>query len=331
MKHALALRALRASSHDLSVSQTAGPPWRCAVFRPLYGRHSSPSRAMEASQLRSCKRTNKRGTHQSRMHVDRAHSLHSSARSLHCPSLATCSPHCSATDCHCSALLPHSTAASILVHLPDAAAASASIGIRCTSLTLVFRAMSSNQQSHAQSDCGQRYKGHATAHEVIEREQLPGQLTNTVILITGATSGLGLEMARVLHYAGAHLFLAVRDLAKGRAVKSYIAGSGLEGRGEVDLLHVDLESLDSVRLCAAQFLSKSKQLNVLICKRWRAGSHGREDRGRPRDDVRRQPRGALPAVPAAEGRAAVVVHAVVQQSCSDTFFLRSLRITDRFG
>ena len=106
---------------------------------------------------------------------------------------------------------------------------------------------------------------HPTAVQVIEQEKLPGTLNSRVILLNGATSGLGVETARVLYYAGAHVFLAVRDMDKGRAVKSYIQGSGVEGRGGVDLLHLDMESLDSVRQCAAAFLSKSRQLNVLIC------------------------------------------------------------------
>ena len=123
--------------------------------------------------------------------------------------------------------------------------------------------MSDEWSSHP--ELGIYQAGHPTAQQIIEREHLPGRLTNTVILITGATSGLGVETARVLYYAGAHVFLAVRDLAKARAVKSCIACSGVEGRGEIDILHLDMTSLDSVRQCAADFLSKSRQLNVLIC------------------------------------------------------------------
>ena len=43
-----------------------------------------------------------------------------------------------------------------------------------------------------------------------------------------------------------------------------MAESG-DGRGKLDILTVDMASLDSVRQCAADFLSKSTKLNVLIC------------------------------------------------------------------
>ena len=109
---------------------------------------------------------------------------------------------------------------------------------------------------------------HASAQQVIEREGLVGRLTDKVILITGASSGIGVETARSLYTTGAHLFLPVRDQAKGEKVKrdieassSSAAGSG----GRITLLSLDLQSLDSVRQCAADFLSRSSQLNVLIC------------------------------------------------------------------
>jgi len=104
-----------------------------------------------------------------------------------------------------------------------------------------------------------------TAQHIIQAEALIGQLTHRVILITGASAGIGLETARVLYHTGAHLFLPVRDLAKGKKVKAEIEADSGEGKGSIDLLHIDMESLDSVRQCAVAFLSKSKQLNVLIC------------------------------------------------------------------
>ena len=106
---------------------------------------------------------------------------------------------------------------------------------------------------------------HPTAQQIIDREDLKGKLTDKVVLVTGASSGIGVETARALYHTGAHVFLPVRDLAKGEQVKQAIEADGLEGKGKLDLLHLDMESLDSVRQCAADFLSHSKQLNVLIC------------------------------------------------------------------
>ena len=105
---------------------------------------------------------------------------------------------------------------------------------------------------------------HATALDVIQREHLIDALPEVTILITGASAGLGAETARVLYHTGAHLFLPVRDPTKAAKVVSAIESDGLPGRGRLTLLHVDLESLASVRRCAAEFLTHSATLNVLI-------------------------------------------------------------------
>ena len=115
------------------------------------------------------------------------------------------------------------------------------------------------------AEFGLYQRSHPTAAQVVEREQLTGALSDKVILLTGASSGLGIDTARALYHTGARLYLPVRDMAKGEKVKADIEADGQEGRGSIELLHMDMESLDSVRQCAAAFLSKSKQLHVLIC------------------------------------------------------------------
>ena len=115
-------------------------------------------------------------------------------------------------------------------------------------------------------DYGQYNAGHPTAQQVVDRERLTGQLTDKVILLTGASSGLGMETARVLHATGAHLFLAVRDMKTTEKVKQDILDSSSgQSSGQIELMQLDMSSLDSVRQCAAAFLANSKQLNVLIC------------------------------------------------------------------
>ncbi len=78
----------------------------------------------------------------------------------------------------------------------------------------------------------------------------------------GCSSGIGIETARALHETGAHLFLTARDAAKIESVKADILKAG--GSGKIDVLHLDLSSLESVRQCADAFLAKSKQLNALV-------------------------------------------------------------------
>jgi NAD(P)-dependent dehydrogenase (short-subunit alcohol dehydrogenase family) len=104
-----------------------------------------------------------------------------------------------------------------------------------------------------------------TAQQIIEDEGLVGSLTDKVILITGASSGIGVETARALYSTGAHLYLPVRDVKKGEVVAADIKASHPSSQGSIDVLKLELDSLQSVRDCAAAFLSKTGQLNILIC------------------------------------------------------------------
>ena len=106
---------------------------------------------------------------------------------------------------------------------------------------------------------------HPTAQQVVEREGLVGKWTDKVILLTGASSGIGKETARVLYQTGAHIFLPVRDIAKGEKVKADIEAGAGEHKGRLTLLTLDMESQASVKESVADFLMHSKQLNILIC------------------------------------------------------------------
>lgn len=81
-----------------------------------------------------------------------------------------------------------------------------------------------------------------------------------VVLITGASSGVGIETARAMAATGAKVFLAIRSLEKAQQACSSFLESG-----RVELLECDTSSLPSVRDAAAAFLAKSPVLNILIC------------------------------------------------------------------
>ena len=98
-----------------------------------------------------------------------------------------------------------------------------------------------------------------TALQIVKDNDLEGKLTDKVIFITGCSSGIGIETARALAVTGARIFCSARDLKKGKAA----LGDILEP-GRVELIELDMNSLDSVRACADEFLSKSPKLNVLI-------------------------------------------------------------------
>ncbi|KAL2875645.1 hypothetical protein SGCOL_009106 [Colletotrichum sp. CLE4] len=98
-----------------------------------------------------------------------------------------------------------------------------------------------------------------TALQIIKDEGLKGKLSDKVVLITGCSSGLGVETARALLGTGATLYLAVRIPAKARAALGVMSQND-----RVHLLTLDLNDLSSVRACAADFATKSKTLNILI-------------------------------------------------------------------
>jgi NAD(P)-dependent dehydrogenase (short-subunit alcohol dehydrogenase family) len=101
-----------------------------------------------------------------------------------------------------------------------------------------------------------------TALQVIEDESLHnGQLTGKTILITGVSSGIGVEVAKALFVTGATLFLTARDLNKAKRA----LGEALVNSPRVHLMGLHLDSLESVRACAARFYKQSnKILNVFI-------------------------------------------------------------------
>lgn len=98
-----------------------------------------------------------------------------------------------------------------------------------------------------------------TASQIVTDEGLEGQWVDKVVLITGCSSGLGVETARSLSSTGATLYLTARDLDKARTALGDLAKND-----KVHLLELDLNSLASVRACALEFGAKSSRLNVFI-------------------------------------------------------------------
>jgi NAD(P)-dependent dehydrogenase (short-subunit alcohol dehydrogenase family) len=91
--------------------------------------------------------------------------------------------------------------------------------------------------------------------------QIP-RLDGRTILITGGTSGIGMEAAVDLATAGAQVVVTGRDRAKGERVVQEIRTRS--GSTKVDLLVGNFESQKATRELAAEFLAKYPKLHVLI-------------------------------------------------------------------
>jgi retinol dehydrogenase 14 len=81
------------------------------------------------------------------------------------------------------------------------------------------------------------------------------------ILITGATSGIGLECARQLAVQSSHLVLVGRNPDKLSYAKAQVTARGV---GRVDTILCDFESLASVHALADEVLAHYDRLEVLI-------------------------------------------------------------------
>jgi protochlorophyllide reductase len=91
---------------------------------------------------------------------------------------------------------------------------------------------------------------------------IPDQ-SGRLALITGASSGLGLETARALLARGATVILGCRSRAKAEQAKNALLAASREG-GAVDTLDLDLADLASVRQAAADLAERYGRLDLLI-------------------------------------------------------------------
>ena len=98
----------------------------------------------------------------------------------------------------------------------------------------------------------------STASEVVAGLDL----SNVSAIVTGASGGLGAESARALAERGARVTLTARDVAKGEAAAAQIRKS--TGNARVDVMALELMSLDSVRAFAKEFSARHDRLNVLL-------------------------------------------------------------------
>lgn len=88
----------------------------------------------------------------------------------------------------------------------------------------------------------------------------PESVSGQTVLVTGATSGIGLETGRALAKMGARVVVGARDSRRGQAVVDEITAGG----GRAELLEIDMASFESIRKAADRFSAAHSSLDVLV-------------------------------------------------------------------
>jgi NAD(P)-dependent dehydrogenase (short-subunit alcohol dehydrogenase family) len=94
-------------------------------------------------------------------------------------------------------------------------------------------------------------------------EEMP-DLTGRVAMVTGASSGIGFHTALELARHGARTLLAVRDPDRGEYARERITTVIPSSRGLVEVVVIDLASLDSIEDAAADLADRTAAVDILV-------------------------------------------------------------------
>jgi protochlorophyllide reductase len=86
-------------------------------------------------------------------------------------------------------------------------------------------------------------------------------MTQQTVVITGASSGVGLYAAKALAQRGWHVVMACRDLAKAKQAAQVVGMSP----NNYSIMHIDLGALESVSKFVQDFRATGKSLDALVC------------------------------------------------------------------
>ncbi|KAM0327371.1 hypothetical protein ACHAPQ_007423 [Fusarium lateritium] len=98
-----------------------------------------------------------------------------------------------------------------------------------------------------------------TALQIVQDEQMQQKLVGKTALVTGVSSGIGIETARALATTGVKLFLTARNLDKAKQ-----ALADFWDPDQMELVHLELDSMDSVQAAARNILSKVEEISIYV-------------------------------------------------------------------
>lgn len=106
---------------------------------------------------------------------------------------------------------------------------------------------------------------HVVTGRRLPDEVLSQDLSGRVILITGASDGLGKATAKILAAMGAEIVFACRNAERAQAaIEETLRYAPFIRREQLRFLRIDLADLNSVRVFAEQFRAAYPRLDVLI-------------------------------------------------------------------
>jgi len=108
-----------------------------------------------------------------------------------------------------------------------------------------------------------------TAQQILEDCNAIGNWTNKSILVTGASSGLGITTAAALYRTGAQLYLTTRDIPKmERVIDDIVAEQSSTAPNSFPRprsVEMHMDSFASIREAARTVRSQTQTLNTIIC------------------------------------------------------------------
>ena len=123
-----------------------------------------------------------------------------------------------------------------------------------------------------------------TTDEVLEGVNLTGKR----VLVTGVSAGLGVETARALAAHGARSSARRAISTRRKAATETVRAEAAHGGG-LELVELDLASLESVRACADALVKAGKPFDLVIANAGVMACPKGTDDGRLRNAVRHQP------------------------------------------
>jgi retinol dehydrogenase-12 len=95
-------------------------------------------------------------------------------------------------------------------------------------------------------------------------EKTISNLQGKVCLVTGASTGLGFELAKILYSKGAKVYVGARSESKISLAIASIQDTTKSVSGELKGFCLDLGDLAAVKAAVARFLAEESRLDVLV-------------------------------------------------------------------